>query len=74
MLMWNDVVRGLPRGIEIGTDVRNPVLSLPHDFEDVKHYGVSCSLQKIEVIIFNINPCYVGIMLGGLLVKTKQIM
>ncbi|XP_071093993.1 uncharacterized protein [Haliotis cracherodii] len=49
MLLYNDLSRGLPRGLEIGKDTRSPVLFIPHDFDCVKHYGVVCNLQKIEV-------------------------
>ncbi|GFR57990.1 Pro-Pol polyprotein, partial [Elysia marginata] len=49
MVRWNEYARGIPKGIQVGCDGRAEVLSLPHDFDTVVHYGVSCALHKIEV-------------------------
>ena len=50
MVRWNEHARGIPKGIQVGCDGKSEVLSLPHDFDTVVHYGVSCALHKIEVI------------------------
>ncbi|KAL5017015.1 hypothetical protein ScPMuIL_006604 [Solemya velum] len=49
LVMWNDHARDIPKGISIGKDGRSTVLCLPKDFDKVKHYGVECNLNKVEV-------------------------
>ncbi|XP_050410341.1 uncharacterized protein LOC126824930 [Patella vulgata] len=49
MLLWNEYSRDLPKGIQVGKGDQNKVIFLPQDFEQIEHYGVSCTLHKIEV-------------------------
>ncbi|XP_041347657.1 uncharacterized protein LOC121367505 [Gigantopelta aegis] len=49
MMLWNVHTRGLPMGIQIGKMSSSIVLSIPHEFDSVSHYGVACTLNKVEV-------------------------
>lgn len=49
MVRWSEYARGISKGIQVGCEGKSEVLSIPHDFDTIVHYGVSCALHKIEV-------------------------
>ena len=49
-LLWLNLEdRTIPKGLSIGRDSRTTFIEVEEDFAAVKHYGVRCKLQAIEV-------------------------
>jgi len=49
LVMWNMSDRTAPKGIFVGQAGKTEVLSIPQEFDSVKHYGVVCQLTHVEV-------------------------
>ncbi|CAG9791135.1 unnamed protein product [Diatraea saccharalis] len=49
MLYLNTSIRGYPKGLRAGSDPRNPLLSIPEDFDTITFQGVPYTLIAIQV-------------------------